>query len=125
MTRRIGRALGLILMTVVLAITGWSAEQQQIDKTKETQRDAMYHGKPLSYWLSSIRARDGRIVAAFDAIRELGPEAWPAVEELTRIVAEPFPPVRIEVDWEDAIAPKLLNIQLRADAIDALTVVKF
>ena len=123
-TRPIGRIIGLIFMIAVLAITGWSAEKQQIDKTaRETQRDPMYHGKPLSYWLRSIRDRDDRIVTAFDAIRDLGPDAWPAVEELTRIVAEPFTPVRLGVDPDDVIAPKLVSIHLRAGAIDALTAI--
>ena len=83
----------------------------------------MYQGKPLSYWLRSIRDRDDKILLAFDAIIDLGPDAWPAVEELTRIVAEPFTPVRIGVDRDDVIAPKLLSIHLRADAIDALTAI--
>jgi hypothetical protein len=38
-------------------------------------------------------------------------------------VAEPFTPVRIGVDRDDVIAPKLLSIRLRADAIDALTAI--
>jgi hypothetical protein len=83
----------------------------------------MYQGEPLSYWLRSIRNRSDKIVLPFDAIRDLGPDAWPAVEELTRIVAEPVTPVRIGVDRDDLIAPKLLSILLRADAIEALTAI--
>jgi hypothetical protein len=45
------------------------------------------------------------------------------VEELTRIVAEPFTPFRIGEDGEDKIAATLLNIGLRAEAIDALTAI--
>lgn len=124
LTRPTGRIIGLIFMIAALAITGWSAEKQQIDRTaRGTQRDAMYHGKPLSYWLNSIRDRDDRIGAAFDAIIELGPDAWPAVEELTRIVVEPFTPVEVGMDADDVIPPKLVNIRLRADAIDALTAI--
>jgi hypothetical protein len=67
--------------------------------------------------------RDDKITLAFDAIRDLGPDAWPAVEELTRIVAEPFTPVRIGVDRDDVIASKLLSIRFRADAVDALTAI--
>lgn len=124
MTRWIGRVTGVIFMVAVSALVSWSAEEQQIKKRAgETQREPMYQGEPLSYWLTSIRDRDDKIVLAFDAIRDLGPDAWPAVEELTRIVAEPFTPVSIGVDRDDVIAPKLLSIHLRADAIDALTAI--
>jgi hypothetical protein len=123
-TRSIWRITGLIFMIAVSAMLGWSAEEQQNDKTaSEAQREPMYQGKPLSYWMTSIRDRDERMVPAFDAIVELGPDAWPAVEELTRIVAEPFTPFRIGVDREDMIAPTLFSIGLRAEAIDALTAI--
>jgi len=43
-------------------MVSWSAEEQQIDKTAgETQREPMYQGEPLSYWLRSIRDRDEKI----------------------------------------------------------------
>jgi hypothetical protein len=123
-TRSIGRVTGVICMVAVSAMVSWSAEEPQIHKRAgETQREPMYQGEPLSYWLRSIRERDDKILIAFDAIRDLGPDAWPAVEELTRIVAEPFTPVRIGVDRDDVIAPKLLSIHLRADAIDALSAI--
>ena len=123
-TRSIWIITGLIFMIAVSAMLGWSAEEQQNDKTASAaQREPMYQGKPLSYWMTSIRDRDEKILLAFDAITELGPDAWPAVEELTRIVAEPFTPVRIGLDRGDVIAPKLLSIHLRADAIDALTAI--
>jgi hypothetical protein len=97
-------------MVAVSAMLSWSAEEQKIDKIGgETQREPMYQGEPLSYWMRSIRDRDNKIVLAFDAIRDLGPDARPAVEELTRIVAEPFTPVRIGVDRDDVIAPKTLE----------------
>ena len=124
MTRSIGRITGVIFMVAVWAMVSWSAEEQQIDKTAgKTQHEPQYQGKPLRYWMRSIRDRDDKILLAFDAIMDLGPDAWPAVEELTQIVAEPFTPVRIGVDRDDVIAPKLLSIQLRADAIDALTAI--
>jgi hypothetical protein len=123
-TRSIVTVIGLIFMIAVSAMVGRSAEEQQIDKTAgEPQPEPMYQGKSLSYWLRSIRDRDDKMVRAFDAITDLGPDAWPAVEELTRIVAEPFAPIRIGADGDDVIAPKLLNIHLRADAIDALTAI--
>ena len=124
MTRSIERIGWLMIMIAVSAMLGWSAEEQQHDKTASgTQREPMYQGKPLSYWMTSIRDRDERMVPAFDAIVELGPDAWPAVEELTRIVAEPFTPFRIGVDREDMVASKLFSIGLRAEAIDALTAI--
>jgi hypothetical protein len=90
-TRSIGTVTAVIVMAAVVTTTSWSAEQRQIDKTSvETQREPTYQGEPLSHWLKSIRDRDDKIVLAFDAIRDLGPDAWPAVEELTRIVALSF-----------------------------------
>ena len=124
MTHSIERMTGLIFMIAISAMVGWSAEEQGIDKTaSETQGELLSQGKPLRYWLRSIRDRDDNIELAFDAIIDLGPGAWPAVEPLTRIVAEPFTPVRIGVDRDDAIGAKLFNMQLRADAIDALTAI--
>jgi hypothetical protein len=46
-----------------------------------------------------------------------------AVPELARIVAEPFKPIAIGVDSDELIASKLVDIQCRADAIDALGVI--
>jgi hypothetical protein len=123
-TRSIGRVTGVMFMVAVSAMFAWSAEEQQIDKTSGgIQRDPTYHGEPLSYWVRSIRDRDEKILLAIDAVTDLGPDAWPAVGELTRIVAEPFTPVRIGVDQDDVIASKLFSLHLRADAIDALTAI--
>ena len=111
-------------MVAVSVMVCWSAEEQQIGKTAgEIQHEPTSQGHPLSYWLKSIQDRDDKIVRAFDAIRDLGPDASSAVEELTRIVVEPFTPVRIGIDGDDVIVPKLLSIYLRADAIDALTAI--
>jgi hypothetical protein len=124
-TRSLWRvAAGWIFMIAISVTVGWSAEEQRINKTaSETQREPLYQGQPLSHWLKSIRDRDDKILLAFDAIIDLGPDAWPAVEELTRIVAEPFTPVRMGLDRDEVIAAKLLNIRLRADAVDALTAI--
>jgi hypothetical protein len=123
-TPSIERVTGLIFMIAISSMVGWSAEEQRIDKTaSETQREPLYQEKPLGYWLKSIRDRDDKIVLAFDAIIDLGPEAWPAVPELTRIVTEPFTPLRIGVDGNDVIGAKLLNLSVRAGAIDALTAI--
>ena len=115
MTQAIARITGVIFMIAISAMASWSAEEQRINNAAgETPRESMYQGKPLSYWLRSIRDRDDKIVLALDAITDLGPEAWPAVEELTRIVAEPFTPVRIGVDLNDVVAAKLSSIRLRS-----------
>src|SRR6476660_7746462 len=103
-----------MIMIAVSAMLGWSAEEQQHNKTANgTPREPMYQGKPLSYWMTSIRDRDERIGPAFAALTKLGPDAWPAVEELMRIVAEPFTPFRIGVDGEDKIASTLFSLGLR------------
>lgn len=100
----ITRLIRLTLMIAISALVGWSAEGQGIDKTaNETHGDSLSQGKPLSYWLRSIRDRDDEIEGAFDAIIDLGPDAWPAVEPLTRFVAEPFVPVGIGVDLTDVL----------------------
>ena len=124
MTCSIARVTAVIVMVAVSAMVAWSAEEQQIDKIASgIQLEPADQGETLSYWLRSIRDRDDNILLAMDAIRDLGQDAWPAVEELTRIVAEPFTPVRIGVDRDDVIARKLLSIHLRGDAIDALTAI--
>ena len=120
MTRLVWRVPGVIFLVAIAVMFGWAAEQQQ---SPGFQRELMYMGKPLSYWLSSIRNRDKEMEQAFDAIRDLGPGAETAVPELTRIVAEPFTPVKVGVDKNEVIISRLLNIQLRADAIDALAAI--
>jgi hypothetical protein len=60
---------------------------------------------------------------AFDAIVELGPAARKAVPELTRIVAAPFTPIRVGKDDRSEVLSKLLDIQLRAGAVDSLAAI--
>jgi hypothetical protein len=57
---------------------------------------------------------------AFAAINALGPDAESAVPELIRIVSEPFTAIWVGADKRQQVADKVANIQLRADAIDAL-----
>jgi hypothetical protein len=90
----------------------------------EPELDPLYLGKRLSFWLKCIQDRDeNNMETAFDAIRELGPDAWIAVPELTRIVAEPYDPILIGLDDDRLILSKMQNIQLRADAIDGLAAI--
>jgi hypothetical protein len=120
----------VLLVIAVAAMPGW-AERQHDDRPSaepntsivsrpDDPQEPTYMDKPLSYWLRSIRNRDEELERAFDAIRALGPAAEAAVPELTRIVAEPFMPVHMRVDERDVILAKVFDIQLRADAIDAL-----
>jgi hypothetical protein len=133
MTRSIGRVICVVLVVATTAMLGWAGEHKNGATAKgpkstnvtdtRSQAEPMYMDKPLSYWIRSIRDRDEEVQLAFDAVRDLGPDAQTAVPELTRIVAEPFMPVRIGMDRDDVIVSKLFNIQLRADAIDALTAI--
>jgi hypothetical protein len=122
-THSIKRVPALIFMIAISAMVGWSAEEQRIDKAAGEQGQRLSQGKPLSYWLSSIRDCDHKMELAIDAIIDLGPDAWPAVEQLTRIVAEPFVPIEIGEDRTDVIGSKQFNMHLRADAIDALAAI--
>jgi hypothetical protein len=80
-----------------------------------------YQGKNLSFWLKIIRDRNVEMIPlAFDAIRSLGPRAWSAAPELTRIVAAPFVAVNIGKDPDEVVATKLYDIELRSEAIEAL-----
>ena len=84
--------------------------------------EPQYMGKGLSYWLNVIRDRNEEMISlAFDAIRNLGPEARAAVPDLTQLVAAPFTPIQIGKDSHEVIASKIYEIALRAEAIDALT----
>jgi hypothetical protein len=133
MAGSMGRMRGMVFVIAIAAMPGWAAglydkrtpigTKSQSVTCVAVQQEPTYMGKPLSYWLRSIRNRDEEMELAFDAIRTLGPEAQAAVPELTRIVAEPFMPVQIGVDERDLIISKLLDIQLRAEAIDALAAI--
>jgi hypothetical protein len=82
--------------------------------------DPSYAGKPLSYWLNSIRNRDDQMGMAFDAIRHMGPAAHSAVPELTLVVSEAFTPIEVGVDGFTAVTQKIRSILIRSNAIDCL-----
>jgi hypothetical protein len=101
-TRSIWRITGLIFMIAVSAMLGWSAEEQQNDKTaSEAQREPMYQGKPLSYWMTSIRDRDERMVPAFDAIVDLGRTPGPRWKNSCESWLSPLR--RSELEWTGRI----------------------
>ena len=107
----LGRAAAAaILMTLMVAAVLPAATDEPV-----------YLGRKLSYWMKVIRDRnEGMISQAFDAIRSMGPEARAAAPDLTALVAAPFDPIRVGKDSHKAIAAKLYEIELRAEAIDAL-----
>jgi hypothetical protein len=91
------------------------------EKTQLSQDDPISMGHPLSYWMKVIRDRNTEdSELAFDAIFELGPAARAAVPELTQILAEPFTPIRLGNDSRSAVHKKLLDIHVRAGAVDSL-----
>jgi hypothetical protein len=130
MMSAIGRPAGIVLAFGIAAILGWTADHGHPNAASPlpsrnmtasaTQHEPTYMGKPLSYWLKSLRNRDSEIEDAFDAIRALGPDARAAVPELTRIIGEPFAPIQLGIDERDSIRSKLLDIGRRAESIDAL-----
>jgi hypothetical protein len=133
MNRSIPGIHAVLLIIAAAAVPGWAESQHDTKPSTEPNtrhvrplddpQEPVYMGKPLSYWLRSIQKRDEDMERAFDALRAFGPAAHAAVPELTRIVGEPFVPVHLGVDQRDAILAKVFDIQIRADAIDALTAI--
>ena len=119
------RMILLVLAIAISATLGWASENQgDVKAGSELQRDPTSLGKPLSYWLKSIKDLDRENMdLAFQAIVNLGPDAWPAVPQLTQIVAEPFTPIELNVDDYNVVVSKLVSIQIRGDAIDALAAI--
>lgn len=116
-----------IVGVVALVLAMWAGEasaQVPVIKQINSHDDPVSLGEPLSHWLAIIRSRDPeQAELAFDAIVELGPAARKAVPELTRIVAEPFTPIRVGRDDRREVLSKLLDIQLRAGAVDSLAAI--
>jgi hypothetical protein len=113
------RALGVLVL--VLGVWAGAATAQIASKPSRNQEDPMALGQPLSYWLTVIQGDDlEQTEKAFAAIMELGSAAWKAVPELTDIVAKPFVPIRMGTDDPRDVLLKLLDIHLRAGAVDSL-----
>ncbi len=112
------RLIGKLTLTIVVMIAAnWNGA------SNAAQLEPQYKGKPLSQWLTSIRNRDAGMETAFEAIRALGPDASIAVPDLTQIVAGPFTPVQVGVDQSGSVVAKLSEIELRANAVDALAAI--
>jgi hypothetical protein len=90
------------------------------DAPSVNTNEPSYQGKPLSYWVKSLRNRDDHMSTAFEAVRILGPAASAAVPELTRIVSEPVIPIEVGVDGYGTASAKLRQIQLHSHAVDCL-----
>lgn len=123
--RYVNRVLAaLALMITISTTTAWALEEQAVNTAQvRTERKPAREKRPLSYWLKSLRTRDSQMDLAFNAIIDLGPAAWLAVEDLTKLVDEPFTPIRIGVDRQDLIAAAILKIHIRGEAVDALTAI--
>jgi hypothetical protein len=106
----IARLAAMLLLITVSPVFSWAAEQY----------DPVYMEKPLSYWMESLRNRGEEMKLAFAAINTLGPDAESAVPELVRILSEPFTAIWVGADTREQVAAKVANIQLRAEAVDAL-----
>lgn len=116
------RAVCIIAFAVLVTVLGAELSVAQVvSRVGNKPEDPVALGQPLSHWLKVLQSRDPEEVeTAYDAIVELGPAAWMAVPDLTRIVAEPFTPIRIGVDNRRETLAKLLDIHLRAGAVDSL-----
>jgi len=119
LTQSIERVMGLIFMIAISAMVGWSAEQQRIDKrASETRGELLPQRRPLSYWLRSIRDRDDKIDLAFDAVIDLGPDAWPAVEppgrsQVARKERHPYRPRPMGTDRSsECRGPRLFSTKI-------------
>lgn len=119
------RIVGIIGGAVLaLALCVEQSAAQVVSKAGNNSNDPVALGQPLSHWLTVIRSRNPEEVEmAFDAIVELGPAARKAVPDLTRIVAEPFTPIRVGTEDRRETLLKLLNIHLRAGAVDSLAAI--
>lgn len=127
MLRFMRRITGLTFLILIAGMVGWANDGETVRQpeekniTADTSQDDLYLGKPIRYWVQCIRDRDpDQMEAAFDAIHYFGPDAWLAIPELTRIVEAPFSPIRIGADRNGLILSKLNDIDLRAEAVDAL-----
>jgi hypothetical protein len=119
------RSIHLLIPTLLLAMTAAIAAPGAVEKASDDRdrlfQERTYLGKPITYWLQAIRERDQENLSnAFDAIYSLGPDAWVAVPDLTRVVAAPFDPIDINRDSKHLVAAKVYDIAVRSEAIEAL-----
>jgi hypothetical protein len=128
MKQAIWRTVLFLILTGASQIHAQGMQSLSLDRTEQPRGeiasqpfdDPSYSGKPLSYWLKSIRNRDDQMGMAFDAIRHLGPAAHSAVPDLILVVSEPFTPIEVGVDGYVAVTRKLRTIMIHSSAVDCL-----
>jgi HEAT repeat protein len=104
--------LALLVFTIAPALA---------EDTDQGRPESTYAGKPLSYWVKALRDRnEDQLLLALEAISFFGPAAQSAVPELIRIINDPFEPIRLGKDTDEVIVSKLVEIEIRAEAIAAL-----
>jgi hypothetical protein len=109
------------LATLIFVVSASAAVEKSGDDRDQLFQERTYQGQPLTFWLKVIRDRnEDKLAAAFDAIHSLGPDAWIAVPELTRLVEAPFVAINIDHDSQEAVAAKLYDITVRSEAIETL-----
>ena len=114
MMQRVANWVAVLALATVMLVQPGLAQTERND-------DPVALGHPLSYWMKVIRDRDiGKSNTAFDAIVEIGPAAWRVIPELKEMLAAPFTPIQMGKDTRDEIRAKLLEIHLKAGAIDGL-----
>src|SRR5688572_7004843 len=73
-----------------------------------TRQEPVHDGRALSLLVENRSLAEQELMQlAFDAIRDMGPEAWPAVPELTRVITAAFVPIRVATDTDEQIASKI------------------
>ena len=109
------------LATLIFVVSASAAVEKSGNDRDQLFQERTYQGQPLTFWLKVIRDRDeDRLSAAFDAIQSLGPDAWVAVPDLTRLVEAPFVAINLDRDSREAVAAKLYDIAVRSEAIETL-----
>src|SRR5262249_2760632 len=108
-------------VTLIIVFSVQAMAEMSDNNRDQFFQERTYQGRPLTFWLKVIRDREeDKLSAAFDAIHSLGPDAWVAVPDLTRLVEAPFVAIDIDRDSEEAVAAKLYDIALRSEAIETL-----
>src|SRR5262252_10624576 len=109
------------MATLIFVVSASAAVEKSGDDRDQLFQERTYQGQPLTFWLKVIRDREeDRLSAAFDAIHSLGPDAWVAVPDLTRLVEAPFVAINLDRDSREAVAAKLYDIAVRSEAIETL-----
>lgn len=109
------------LATLIFFVSAQAAVERSGDERDQLFQERTYQGKSLTFWLKALRDRDeDKLSTAFDAIQSLGPDAWIAVPDLTRLVEAPFVAINMDRDSEETVAAKLFDISVRSEAIETL-----